>query len=69
MTVERAELSGSLGVEQMAPVSAVPAVQGQSSRGDGEGKPRRRPPPPEETSAELSEDDSDRSPHRIDSLA
>jgi hypothetical protein len=69
MTVEKADLSVSLSLERMVPVAPVPAVQGQSSPRDGEGKPRRRPPPPEETSVEPSEDDSDRPHHRIDSLA
>jgi len=69
MTMERADLSVSLNPEPMAPVSATPKVQGQSSPGSGEDKPRRRPPPPEEAAAEPAEDDSDRPPHRIDSLA
>jgi hypothetical protein len=68
MTVERADLPGSLSLEQTAPVSAVPGVQGQASPGGGEGKPPRRPPP-EETSAVPSEEERDQPPHRIDSLA
>jgi hypothetical protein len=68
MTVERADLSGSLSAEQMAPVSAVPAVQGQASPGEGEGKPPRRPPP-EETPGAPPEEDQDPPQHRIDSLA
>jgi len=67
--MEKADLSVSLNVEPMAPVSAAPKVQGQSSPGGGDDNPRRRPPPPEEASAEPSEDDTDRPPHRIDSLA
>jgi hypothetical protein len=68
MTVERADLSGSLNLEQMAPVSAVPAVQGQASPSGGEGKPPRRPPP-EPASGAPPEEDRDQAPHRIDSLA
>jgi hypothetical protein len=74
MTVERADLSASLSLERMAPVAEAPAVRGQSSRENGEGKPRRRPPPPErESSAEPSKESDevadDPPPHRIDSLA
>jgi len=69
MTVERADLSPSLSLERMGPVPSAPAVQGQSSPEDGEGKPRRRPPPPEQTSAEPSEEDTEEPHHRIDSLA
>jgi hypothetical protein len=74
MTVERADLSGSLNLDPMAPVSAAPAVQGQALPGGEQGKPRRRPPLPEEASTDLSETepaeaDSDPPPHRIDSLA
>jgi hypothetical protein len=68
MTVERADLSGSLSVEQMAPVSAAPAVQGQASSSGEEGKPPRRPPA-EETSAAPPEEDQDQPQHRIDNLA
>jgi hypothetical protein len=68
--VERADLSSSLGLERMAPVSVAPAVQGQSSPEDGEGKPRRRPPPPEKASAgPAAEEGGDPPPHRVDSLA
>lgn len=70
MTMGKPDLSASLSLEQMAPVSGVPRVQGQSSPGGGgEDKPRRRPPPPEGAAEEKSEDDADRAPHRIDSLA
>jgi len=73
MTVERADLSAGLSLERMAPVAGSPAVQGQSSPQDEEGKPRRRPPPPGENAAEPSPEglpeDDDGSPHRIDSLA
>jgi len=70
MTVERAELSASLSLERMAPVPAAPAVQGQSSPEDAEGKPRRRPPPEEAAPETLKEDeDGDPPPHRVDSLA
>lgn len=68
MTVERADLSNSLGVEQTVPVSEVPAVQGQASPGGGEGKPPRRPPP-EEAGEATPEEDRDQPPHRVDSLA
>jgi hypothetical protein len=66
--MESSDLSISLNVEQMAPVSATPAVQGQSPSGEEEGKPRRRQPPPE-PAADPDEEDEDRSLHRIDSLA
>jgi hypothetical protein len=69
MTVERADLSVSLSLGRMAPVSVAPAVQGQSSPENGEGKPRRRPPPPEEASVESAEEGGEPPPHRIDSLA
>lgn len=69
MAVERAELSVSLSLERMSPVSVAPGVQGQSSPESGQGRSRRRPPPPEEASTELVEGDSDPRPHRIDSLA
>ena len=73
MTVERADLSSRLSVERMAPVPASPAVQGQSSPQDGEGKPRRRAPQPEEATveppSEAAEEDSDPPQHRVDSLA
>ena len=77
MAVERADLSTSLKLEPMAPVSTAPAVQNQASPEEGEGKPRRRPPPPEVTEAESSDQDTeknqdegkDRPQRRIDSLA
>jgi hypothetical protein len=74
MTVERVDLSASLALERMAPVSASPAVQGRSSPENGEGKPRRRPPPPEDVSAEPAEpgpaeQDGEDPQHRVDSLA
>jgi hypothetical protein len=70
MTMGKTDLSVSLSLEQTAPVSGAPTVQGQSSPGGGgEDKPRRRPPPPEEAAAEPLENDADRTPHRIDSLA
>lgn len=69
MTVERVDLSASLTLERMAPVSASPTVQGQSSPENGEGKPRRRPPPPEEASTEPAGEDSEGPQHRVDSLA
>ncbi|MGA7694405.1 MAG: hypothetical protein WCA76_05215 [Candidatus Sulfotelmatobacter sp.] len=68
MTIERADLSVSLSLEQTAPVSGAPVVQEQASPEGGEGKPRRRPPP-EEAAAEPAEEDRDQPPHRIDSLA
>ena len=67
MAVERADLSGSLSVEQTVPVSEVPAVQGQASPGGGEGKSPRRPPP-EEAAAVTPEEDRDPPLHRVDSL-
>lgn len=67
--MEKADLSISLNLERMAPVAAVPAVRGQSSPRDREGKPRHRPPPPEPVAPEAGEDDSDPPQHRIDSLA
>jgi|HubBroStandDraft_1064217.scaffolds.fasta_scaffold458958_2 hypothetical protein len=75
MTVERADLSVSSAVslERMAPVAEAPAVQGQSSRENGEGKPRRRPPPEKEASVEPSSEPEEAAEdppvHRIDSLA
>jgi len=66
--MESSDLSIRLNVEQMAPVSATPAVQAQSSSGEKEGEPRRHPPPPE-PAAEPEQDDEDRPQHRIDSLA
>jgi len=68
MAVERADLSSGLSVEQTAPVSEAPGVQGQTSPGGGEGKPPRRPPP-EEDAAAPPEEDRDQPPHRVDSLA
>jgi hypothetical protein len=75
MAVERADLSGSLNLEQTLPVASAPAAQGQAAPEGGQGKPRRRPPP-SETSAEvagedddLNKEDLDQPPHRIDSLA
>jgi hypothetical protein len=67
--MEKADLSVSLSVERMVPVSVAPAVQGQTPPGNGEDRPRRRPPPPEEASAAPAEEDVDRPQHRIDSLA
>jgi hypothetical protein len=57
MTVERADLSTGLRLDHVAPVASAPAVQGQSSRQDGEDKPRHRPPP-QEASAEPSKEAS-----------
>jgi hypothetical protein len=73
MAVERADLSGSLNLEQTLPVASAPAAQGQAAPEGGQGKPRRRPPA-EEADAEPAGDDldqkeSDQPPHRIDSLA
>ncbi len=68
MAVERVDLSVGLALQPMAPVSES-AVQGQSSPGSGEGKPRRRPPPPEEALAEPALEDGEDPQHRIDSLA
>jgi hypothetical protein len=57
---ERIELTSSLGVEGLAPVSTSPAVQGQSAASSGEGKerehnPRRRTRPADEEPAEILE--------------
>jgi hypothetical protein len=78
MAVERADLSGSVNIEQTLPVASAPAAQGQASPEGGQAKPRRRPPP-EEASAESAEEalnqeetdqeEPDPPPHRIDSLA
>jgi len=70
--MEGSDLSIRLNSEPAEPVSSAPAVQGQSSPQDGEGKPRRRPPPPEEAAAateQPKDQDEDRPQHRIDSLA
>jgi hypothetical protein len=69
MAIEKADLSGPLNGDEMAPVSSVPATQGQASQGAVERKTRRRESPPEETSVESPAEDSDQPPHRIDSLA
>ncbi len=73
MAVERADLSGSLNLEQTLPVASAPAAQGQAAPEGGQAKPRRRPPA-EAASAEPAEEDMeqdglDKPPHRIDSLA
>ena len=68
MELEKAELSLNVSLERMAPVSAAPAVQGKSSPGEKQGKPRRRRPP-EEVLAEPEEEENKRPPHRVDSLA
>ncbi|MFZ0814511.1 MAG: hypothetical protein WAM78_03275 [Candidatus Sulfotelmatobacter sp.] len=72
MAVERADLSGSLNLEQTLPVASAPAAQGQAASEGGQGKPRRLPA--EEVDAEpagedLDQKESDQPPHRIDSLA
>lgn len=75
MAVERADLSGSLNIEQTAPVSGAPGAQGQALPKDGEDKPRRRPSTPEEAFEEPSghdndnDDENDQPQHRIDRLA
>jgi hypothetical protein len=66
--MESSDLSIRLDSEPTAPVSATPAVQGQSASGEEKSKPRRRPPPPE-PAAEPEQEDGDRPQHRIDSLA
>jgi hypothetical protein len=75
MAVERADLSGSLNIEQTAPLSGAPGAQGQALPKAGDDKPRRRPPPPEEACEEPPGGDNDNGnendqpPHRIDRLA
>jgi hypothetical protein len=69
MAIEKTDLSGSLSPEQTPPVVATPPVQGQASPDGGRGKARRREPPAEKNAEEPCEEDSDRSPHRVDSLA
>jgi hypothetical protein len=73
MAVERADLSVSLSLERMAPVSVAPSVEGRPSPEggpeNGEDKPRRRPPRPEEASAEAAAENDDPPQHRVDSLA
>ncbi len=69
----RTGLASSLTTEEMAPVSAVPAAQGQTRQESGEKKPPRREPPPENVSEEPSEEpsaeDTGLPQHRIDSIA
>ena len=73
MAVERAELSVSLSLERMAPVSVAPSVEGRSSPENGpengEDKPRRRPPRPGEASTDAAAENDDPPQHRVDSLA
>jgi len=77
VAVERAELSVSLSLERMAPVSVAPSVEGRSSPENGpengpkngEDKPRRRPPRPGEASADAAAENDDPPQHRVDSLA
>lgn len=66
--MESSNVSIGLNAGQMEPVTATPAVQGQSATGDEEDKPRRRPPPPEPP-AEPEQPEGDAPAHRIDSLA
>ena len=67
--MESSDLSIRLNVEQTAPVSEAPAVQGKSLAKNDEGRQRRRPLPPKEAAAEPAPEDGDRPQHRIDSLA
>jgi hypothetical protein len=75
MAVERADLSGSLNLEQTLPVASAPAAQGQAAPEGERGKPRRRPLPSEASAAatvegdDLNKEDPEQPPHRIDSLA
>lgn len=81
MTTEgTAGLSVGLLVDQTAPVSPGPGVQGQGSPAGRQGKPRRPTPPlgaeegspaPSEKEDEASEaeEEGDSPSHRIDSLA
>ena len=73
MAVERADLSVSLSLERMAPVSVAPSVEGRSlpdnGPENGEDKPRRRPPRPGEASADAAGENDDPPQHRVDSLA
>jgi len=81
MAVERADLSVSLSLERMAPVSVAPSVEGRSSpesgpengpengSEDGDDKPRRRPPRPGEASADAAAENDEPPQHRVDSLA
>jgi len=69
MAIEKTDLSGSLSPEQTTPVAATPPVQGQASPEGGQGKARRREPSSETDDQEQPVEDSDRSPHRVDSLA
>jgi hypothetical protein len=75
MAIDRADLSGSPDVNPMAPVVLTSAAQNQAAPEGGQSKPRRREPsaekdPAEKDPAEESPAaDTDRPPHRIDSLA
>jgi hypothetical protein len=73
MAVERADLSGSLGLEQTLPMAAATAAQGQAAPEGERAKPRRRLPASEagaESAEEgLDQEESNQPPHRIDSLA
>lgn len=75
MAVERADLSSNLSLEQTLPVAAA---QGQAAPEGGPVKPRRRPPRKEAPAESAEEgldqgepdkDESNRTAHRIDSLA
>jgi hypothetical protein len=67
--MESSELFISANLDQTAPVSATPSVQGRMlAGGGGEGKPPRRRPP-EKPSVKHPAEDADKPPHRIDSLA
>jgi len=76
----RSSLSGSVGIGQVQPSAEVEPVPGQISPGGSEGNQRRRDPPPEEPPVdrpaedaavieEAETEETDPSPHRIDSLA
>jgi hypothetical protein len=73
MAIEKTDLLGGLTSEQTAPVAATPQakvqVQGQASPEEGQSKERRREPSSETDASESEVEDSDRSPHRVDSIA
>ena len=77
MAVERADLSVSLSLERMAPVSVAPSVEGRSlpdngpenGPENGDDKPRRRPARPGEASTVAAGENDDPPQHRVDSLA
>jgi|HubBroStandDraft_1064217.scaffolds.fasta_scaffold279071_2 hypothetical protein len=84
MAIEKAELSGSLNVDEMLPVTSTPAGQSRGANDAAQNQPRRREatsekdspePPAEDDDKDKNKDknkdaeETDRPPHRVDSLA